>query len=85
MKHIKPGMWEARVVRDLEAWTTSKDDFKHIRQTVDALAEAKPVTTNPQAQEPSSVISVDGHTAAGRNRAMSEPEKPPSCIPFFGT
>nr|VWO96952.1 Guanyl nucleotide exchange factor Sql2 [Ganoderma boninense] len=37
----KIGTWEARMLRDLTAWTSSVGDFKHIRQTVDSLVEAK--------------------------------------------
>ena len=77
----KIGTWEARMLRDLTAWTSSVGDFKHIRQTVDSLVEAK-----SSAQE-GPVKSADGQTQTTRSRAASD-SKPPqdlACIPFFGS
>lgn len=76
----KIGTWEARMLRDLTDWTTSAGDFKHIRQTVDSLVEAKSSTQD------TSMKSSDGQAVTGRSRASSD-TKPPSdsaCIPFFG-
>ncbi|KAI0759046.1 hypothetical protein C8Q74DRAFT_1372915 [Fomes fomentarius] len=76
----KIGTWEARMLRDLTDWTTSAGDFKHIRQTVDSLVEAKSSTQD------TSMKSSDGQAVTGRSRAASD-SKPPSdsaCIPFFG-
>ena len=82
--NVKPGIWESRMLRDLQQWTTSEGDFKHIRSTVDALAEAKPARTtmSPEATN----LSTDGLATTSRSRAASEgkPPPPPSCIPFFG-
>ena len=76
----KIGTWEARMFRDLTDWTSSVGDFKHIRQTVDSLVEAK-----SSAQE-GPVKSADGQTQATRSRAASDSKPPqdPACIPFFG-
>ena len=81
--HVKGlGMWETRVFNDLVVWTTTEGDFKHIRRTVEALAEAKPATANS-----ADASSTDGHSSTTRSRAASEgkPPPPPMCIPFFGT
>ena len=76
----KIGTWEARVLRDLTDWTSSAGDFKHIRQTVDSLVEAK-----SSAQE-GPVKSTDSQTQTTRSRAASDtrPPQDPACIPFFG-
>ncbi|KAI1789674.1 ras GEF [Ganoderma leucocontextum] len=76
----KTGTWEARMLRDLTDWTSSVGDFKHIRQTVDSLVEAK-----SSAQE-GTVKSADGQTQTTRSRAASDSKPPqdPACIPFFG-
>ncbi|TBU39177.1 ras GEF [Dichomitus squalens] len=76
----KIGTWEARVLRDLTDWTSSAGDFKHIRQTVDSLVEAK-----SSAQE-GPVKSADGQVQTTRSRAASDtrPPQDPACIPFFG-
>lgn len=79
----KPGIWESRMLRDLRQWSTSQDDFKHIRQTVDALAEAK--TRTAGSPDPST-SGIDGQVTTSRSRAASEgkPPSPPACVPFFG-
>ncbi|RPD63301.1 ras GEF [Lentinus tigrinus ALCF2SS1-6] len=76
----KIGTWEARMLRDLTDWTASAGDFKHIRQTVDSLVEARSSTQD------SSMKSTDGSAATTRSRAASDSKPPsdPTCIPFFG-
>ncbi|PIL25964.1 hypothetical protein GSI_11718 [Ganoderma sinense ZZ0214-1] len=76
----KIGAWEARMLRDLTAWTSSVGDFKHIRQTVDSLVEAKSST------QEGPVKSADGQAQTTRSRAASDSKPPqdPACIPFFG-
>ncbi|KAI0712768.1 hypothetical protein C8T65DRAFT_646831 [Cerioporus squamosus] len=76
----KIGTWEARMLRDLTDWTTSAGDFKHIRQTVDSLVEARSSTQDPPMK------SADGSSATTRSRAASDSKPPsdPACIPFFG-
>ncbi len=79
--HVKGlGMWETRVLNDLSVWTTSEGDFKHIRRTIETLAEAKPATAGS-----TDASSADGHSTT-RSRAASEGKPPPPamCIPFFG-
>lgn len=80
----KVGAWESRMLRDLTEWTSAAGDFKHIRQTVDSLAEAK---TMPVGPSDSTTKNGDGQTPTGRSRAASDskPPTPPACIPFFGT
>ena len=76
----KIGTWEARMLRDLTDWTTSAGDFKHIRQTVDSLVEARSSTQD------ASIKSSDSQAVTGRSRAASDSKPPqdPACIPFFG-
>ena len=78
----KIGTWEARMLRDLTDWTASAGDFKHIRQTVDALVEAR----GSGAQDGAGKVSADGQAATTRSRAASDSKPPtdPVCIPFFG-
>ncbi len=77
----KIGTWEARMLRDLTDWTSSVGDFKHIRQTVDSLVEAK------SSAQDGPVKSADGQTQTTRSRAASDSKPPqdPACIPFFGS
>ncbi|OBZ74987.1 hypothetical protein A0H81_05410 [Grifola frondosa] len=79
----KVGTWENRVLADLIAWTSNEADFKHIRQTVEALVDAKPIIGGTQ---DSSIGGGDGQPLTARSRAASEgrPPSPPSCVPFFG-
>ena len=79
----KIGTWEARMLRDLTDWTASAGDFKHIRQTVDALVEARS-STQDTSMNP--MKSADGAAATTRGRAASDSKPPsdPACIPFFG-
>ncbi|RDX47589.1 ras GEF [Lentinus brumalis] len=76
----KIGTWEARMLRDLTDWTASAGDFKHIRQTVDSLVEARSSTQDPPMK------STEGSSATTRSRAASDSKPPtdPACIPFFG-
>ena len=76
----KIGTWEARMLRDLTDWTTSAGDFKHIRQTVDSLVEARTGTQDTP------IKSSDSQAVTGRSRAASDSKPPsdPACIPFFG-
>lgn len=82
--HAKIGIWENRMLRDLQQWSSSEDDFKHIRHTVEALAEAKSTTVRTS---DASNLSTDGQSSNSRSRATSELKPPPpaGCIPFFGT
>ncbi|KAK7688509.1 hypothetical protein QCA50_008047 [Cerrena zonata] len=76
------GIWETRMLQDLIVWTTSDGHFKHIRQTVDALVEAKTVSN----VQDSSNVSTDGQSSGTRSRATSDgkPPAPSACIPFLG-
>ena len=81
--NVKPGMWENRMLQDLQDWSTNEGDFIYIRQTVEALSETKPVV----AQSTDGSVAGDPQSAnASRSRAASElkPPPPPACVPFFG-
>lgn len=79
---LRIGTWEARMLRDLTDWTARAGDFKHVRQTVDALVEAR----GSGAQDGAGKVSADGQAATTRSRAASDSKPPtdPVCIPFFG-
>ena len=76
------GIWETRMLQDLTVWTSSNEHFKHIRQTVDSLVEAKTVSNLQE----SSNVSTDGQSSGTRSRATSDgkPPTPPAGIPFLG-
>ena len=76
------GIWETRMLQDLTVWTSSDEHFKHIRQTVDSLVEAKTVSNLQE----SSNVSTDGQSSGTRSRATSDgkPPTPPAGIPFLG-
>ncbi|CAL1698109.1 unnamed protein product [Somion occarium] len=75
------GIWETRMLQDLIVWTTSEGHFKHIRHTVDALAEAKTIS----GYQDCSNSSTDGQSSS-RSRATSDGKPPPpsACVPFLG-
>lgn len=81
--NAKLGMWENRMLRDLQQWTTSEGNFKHIRQTIEALAESK--STNVASPD-GSTMGTEGLPSTSRSRATSEGKLPAlrGCIPFFG-
>ncbi|KAG6902632.1 hypothetical protein C0995_013757 [Termitomyces sp. Mi166 len=72
------GMWETRMYRDLKAFTTSADDFIHIRQAVASIVDAKPLDVNSKT---ASVIS-GGDTQPSKGK--TSPAVPSACIPFIG-
>lgn len=79
------GMWETRIFTDLKQWTTNADNFKHIRQTVDAIVDAKPLDTGSHAASVVSGGATDGQS--GKNRGAAEHRAsavPPVCVPFIG-
>lgn len=81
--NAKLGIWENRMLRDLQQWATSEDDFKHIRSTIEALIEAKSGTA---VSTDAYNHSTESNSSTSRSRATSELKAPapPSCIPFFG-
>ncbi|KAG6909166.1 hypothetical protein DXG01_001793 [Tephrocybe rancida] len=76
------GLWENRMFRDLKVFTTNADDFKHIRQTVTSIVDAKPLDLNSHA---ASVVSGGGTDAqSGKGKANADrPSPPATCIPFI--
>ena len=77
------GIWENRMLKDLKLFTSRRDDFKHIRQTVAAIVDAKPMDV---ASHTPSVVSGGGTDAqSGKGKAAAErPVLPLACIPFIG-
>ncbi|KAJ3781347.1 hypothetical protein GGU10DRAFT_299762 [Lentinula aff. detonsa] len=65
-------VWDNRMLTDLKLFTSGKDNFKHIRNTVNAINDAKP---------PEATL----HAPSAVNAAGSSIENTPSaCIPFMG-
>lgn len=76
----KLGVWEARMFRDLKAFTSHQRNFKSLRSVQDSLADAYGPPGQNQASPPQST-SVDGvrmSTSAARAPTSS------GCIPFLG-
>ncbi|KAF7297266.1 hypothetical protein MIND_00959800 [Mycena indigotica] len=71
--------WEGRVFRDLKAYCTSHDDFKHIRA---AIADTKSQDVNSSVSEDSRRKSAT--VDAGTNNPNKPKPKSPACIPFIG-
>ncbi|KAJ3981288.1 hypothetical protein F5890DRAFT_1417977 [Lentinula detonsa] len=65
-------VWDNRMLTDLKLFTSGQDNFKHIRNTVNAINDAKPPEATLHA--PSAV------SAAG----SSIENTPSACIPFMG-
>jgi hypothetical protein len=77
-------MWETRVLRDLKAYCTNADDFRHIRQAVDLIADTKPADGQSHATSAISTSGTDGQS--NKSKAGSEAKLPPcsACVPFIG-
>jgi GDP/GTP exchange factor required for growth at low temperature len=73
------GMWETRMLNDLKVYTVNTDDFMHIRRTIDAIADAKPLEVGSRA---ASIVSV-GTDSKGKTHLDGKPSAA-SCIPFIG-
>ena len=72
------GIWENRMLKDLKLFASRKDDFKHIRQTVAAIVDVKPMD-----------VASSGGTDAQCGKGKATAERPalplaisrfPSCI-----
>jgi len=61
------------MLKDLKLFASRKDDFRHIRQTVAAIVDVKPLDI---ASHTSSVVSGGG--------TEERPVLPSACIPFIG-
>lgn len=76
------GIWENRMFKDLKAFATNSEDFKHIRTTVAAIVDVKPLDANTHA---ASVVSGGTDGQSGKGKITSEwPAIPSACIPFIG-
>ncbi|TFY64045.1 hypothetical protein EVJ58_g2889, partial [Rhodofomes roseus] len=78
--HDRLRVKDERILHDLTSWTSRQGHFMYIRQTVEALTEAKPLE---QSQDMSQG---DGQSSRGRttNDAKGGPVEAPACVPFFG-
>ena len=78
------GTWENRVFDDLRAWTDAKDDFKFIRQAINAMIDAKPINVGSHAASIVSTGATDGQSSRSKATSDGKPPAPPGCIPFIG-
>lgn len=70
---------------DLKQWTTNAENFKHIRQTVDAIVDAKPLDTGSHAASVVSGGPTDGQSSKNRGTTDHRASVVPSvCVPFIG-
>lgn len=71
---------DERILHDLTSWTSRQGHFMYIRQTVEALTEAKPLEQGQDAPHS------DAQSARGRvtSDAKGGPVCAPACVPFFG-
>ncbi|KAF8889083.1 hypothetical protein BD779DRAFT_1672040 [Infundibulicybe gibba] len=76
--------WENRMFKDLKIYTTNQDDFKYIRQTVDAIVDAKPIDRSSHATSVVSGGGTDVHSGKSRATSEARPPAPMNCIPFIG-
>ncbi|PPR05048.1 hypothetical protein CVT24_010195 [Panaeolus cyanescens] len=79
----KLGAVEERMLRALKQVTSSLDDFKFIREVVEAIVDSKPLDNS---SHPPSVVSggTEG-SQSGKGKAASDNRSVPSaCIPFIG-
>lgn len=67
-------VWDNRLLTDFKVFTSSEDNFKHIRGAIDAINDAKPLETTSRT---ASVVN-SGSTAADMATA------PTACVPFIG-
>lgn len=74
------GTWETRMLNDLKVYTVNTDDFMHIRRTIDAIADAKPLDVGSRA---ASIVSV-GTDSKGKTHLDGNPSAASACIPFIG-
>ncbi|KAF5383915.1 hypothetical protein D9757_007421 [Collybiopsis confluens] len=69
----RPKEWDNRMLADFKVFTSSEDNFRHIRSAVDAINDPKPFETATHAP------SVTGSTSAADKSTSS------ACVPFIGT
>lgn len=72
----KLAAWDNRILTDFKVFTSSEDNFKYIRDAVDAINDAKPLETTSHAP---SVVSTGGGSAIDKTAAS-----PSACVPFIG-
>ncbi|GLB44214.1 putative rasGEF domain containing protein [Lyophyllum shimeji] len=77
------GIWENRMLKDLKVFASNAEDFKHIRNAVADIVDAKPLDASSHA---ASVVSGGGaDPQSGKGKAAAErPAVPTACVPFIG-
>ncbi|KAA1474168.1 ras GEF [Dentipellis sp. KUC8613] len=74
-------VYNVRMLKDLAQFVDSNDDFVHMRNAVDAMADWKPAGPPSVSED---VASNKGSTAKSKAGSEPKPQKPPACVPFLG-
>ncbi|KAF9074396.1 ras guanine nucleotide exchange factor domain-containing protein [Rhodocollybia butyracea] len=67
-------VWDNRLLNDFKVFTSSEDNFRHIRSAIDAINDAKPLETTSRAPS----VANSGGNATDKTTA------PTACVPFIG-
>ncbi|KAG8877458.1 hypothetical protein FRB97_003389 [Tulasnella sp. 331] len=77
------GKWETRVFEDLKAFSSPRNNFRFIREAMEALTGAQPA--RPSDAMPGKNATMPATSLAARGKGPDNgPAPPPGCIPFFG-
>lgn len=71
------GIYETRMFTDLVKYSTSDNEFKYIKGSIDSMVEAKP------SKGPASVGGTDGQSGKSKN-SDSKAISLSGCVPFIG-
>ncbi|TFY70764.1 hypothetical protein EVG20_g2242, partial [Dentipellis fragilis] len=74
-------VYNVRMLKDLAQFVDSNDDFVHMRNAVDAMADWKPAGPPSVSED---VASNKGSTTKSKAGSEPKPQKPPACVPFLG-
>jgi Gdp/GTP exchange factor required for growth at low temperatures len=77
-------VWEARIFNDLKKWTSSTENFKYIRATIDAMTDPEPLRGSTQSPSVLSGGTGDGPSSRNRNGGDGKTLVPKAGIPFIG-
>jgi hypothetical protein len=75
---------ENRIFRDLKQFIAIADDFKFMRQAIDAIVDAKRLGGSSQAASVVSGGGTDSQNGKGKANSDNGPIRPTMCIPFIG-
>ncbi|KAF8064023.1 hypothetical protein FPV67DRAFT_1671776 [Lyophyllum atratum] len=78
------GIWENRMFKDLKVFTASFEDFKHIRQAVADIVDAKPLDASSHAASVVSGGNTDSSQSGKGKTGGDRPAAATACVPFIG-